>query len=425
MGQHKKPNDTTLSMKKIALGTTVGLGAVVVPAATAGTASAATDSQWEAVAIPEAGGDWTINHSGDGMSVGGLQFQNASWQDALAYLRSQGIDTSSFPPSLYQGMSNVPTKAQQMLAGEALLHIQGSGAWANGNGAGLGASMFDGGSVPATVASSGLLKGTRWDTGATGTGPVVTPPPAPKPKPHRHGHGHGHGWGHWKHHGRPATAGDTYTVRSGDTLYGITKRATGNAAEDNWKPLYAANKAVIGPDPDLIFPGQVLKLPWATADADPATGSNDTPPPPPPPPVSTGDYVAPVPGAVIQAFHNSDAMYGLGYHTGVDFAAPMGTPVKAVHSGVVVSINASGSAYGNHVVVKHADGVYTLSAHLSSINVKVGDAVATGQVIALSGSTGNSSGPHLHFELRNDPTQYAEGVFSDPIAWLKSHGVSF
>jgi murein DD-endopeptidase MepM/ murein hydrolase activator NlpD len=145
----------------------------------------------------------------------------------------------------------------------------------------------------------------------------------------------------------------------------------------------------------------------------------------PVPPASTGDYVRPVPGGVIQSFHNSDAGYGLGYHTGVDLQASSNTPVKAVHGGTVVSVNGAGSAYGNHVVIKHADGVYTLSAHLNSVSVSVGQTVTTGQTIGLSGSTGNSTGPHLHFELRNQPTAYAEGVFSDPIAWLKSHGVNY
>lgn len=165
---------------------------------------------------------------------------------------------------------------------------------------------------------------------------------------------------------------------------------------------------------------------YAFLKALPTAGGSTTPTTPPPAtPPSTGDYVKPVPGGIIQAFHNTDAGYGLGYHTGVDFQAASGTPVKAVHGGTVVSINGAGSAYGNHVVIKHADGVYTLSAHLSSVSVSVGQTVTTGQTIGLSGSTGNSTGPHLHFELRNQPTAYAEGVFSDPIAWLKSHGVNY
>lgn len=157
----------------------------------------------------------------------------------------------------------------------------------------------------------------------------------------------------------------------------------------------------------------------------PTVSAPATPPPTTPPPAPATDYVKPVPGGVIQAFHNTDAGYGLGYHTGVDLAAPSNTPVKAVHGGTVVSVNGAGSAYGNHVVIKHADGVYTLSAHLNSVSVSVGQTVTTGQQIGLSGSTGNSSGPHLHFELRNQATAYADGVFSDPIAWLKSHGVNY
>lgn len=148
-------------------------------------------------------------------------------------------------------------------------------------------------------------------------------------------------------------------------------------------------------------------------------------PVPPVTPPSTGDYVKPVPGRIYQAFHNADSGYALGYHTGVDLEASLNTPVKAVHGGTVVSVNGAGASYGNHVVIKHADGVYTLSAHLNSVSVSVGQSVTTGQTIGLSGSTGNSSGPHLHFELRNQATAFADNVFSDPIAWLKSHGVNY
>jgi murein DD-endopeptidase MepM/ murein hydrolase activator NlpD len=156
-----------------------------------------------------------------------------------------------------------------------------------------------------------------------------------------------------------------------------------------------------------------------------AEGGPGVPVPPVTQPPASSDWVKPVPGGVIQPFHNTDAGYGLGYHTGVDLEASSNTPVKAVHGGTVVSVNGAGSAYGNHVVIKHSDGVYTLSAHLNSVSVSVGQTVTAGQVIGLSGSTGNSTGPHLHFELRNQATAYAEGVFSDPIAWLKSHGVNY
>lgn len=94
-------------------------------------------------------------------------------------------------------------------------------------------------------------------------------------------------------------------------------------------------------------------------------------------------------------------------HTGVDLAAPAGTPVHAVLDGIArVVVSATG--YGLHVVLDHGDGLTTLYAHLSSITVHDGDDVAAGDVIGLVGSSGNSTGPHLHFEVRRD------GIAEDP-----------
>ncbi|MGW4150633.1 M23 family metallopeptidase, partial [Streptomyces albogriseolus] len=80
-----------------------------------------------------------------------------------------------------------------------------------------------------------------------------------------------------------------------------------------------------------------------------------------------------------------------------------------------------GPAYGNAVVIKHGNKTYSQYAHLSSVNVKVGQVVKTGQKIALSGNTGNSSGPHLHFEIRTTPN-YGSAV--NPATFLRAHGVS-
>ena len=111
-------------------------------------------------------------------------------------------------------------------------------------------------------------------------------------------------------------------------------------------------------------------------------------------------------------------------HSGQDFAVPTGTPVKAVHSGTVVKAGPNGagdgSSYGNAVVIKHKNGTYSQYAHLSKLKVKAGQQVTTGQKIALSGSTGNSSGPHLHFEIRTTP-DYGSG--KEPIQVMRSHGV--
>ncbi|WP_419994805.1 M23 family metallopeptidase [Streptomyces boninensis] len=106
-------------------------------------------------------------------------------------------------------------------------------------------------------------------------------------------------------------------------------------------------------------------------------------------------------------------------HSGQDFAVPTGTKVHAAHGGTVVEAG-WGGAYGNNIVVKHSDGVYTQYAHLSKFDVKLGDKVKTNEVIANSGSTGNSSGPHLHFEVRTTPN-YGSAV--DPVAFLTKKGV--
>ena len=103
-----------------------------------------------------------------------------------------------------------------------------------------------------------------------------------------------------------------------------------------------------------------------------------------------------------------------GYHTGTDFAAPSGTPIYSAEDGVVIEAGYAG-AYGNYTVIRHEGGITTAYAHQSSISVSVGQRVSAGQTIGTVGSTGNSTGPHLHFEVRN-----ASGNFMDPMAWLNS-----
>ncbi|MEH6376666.1 peptidoglycan DD-metalloendopeptidase family protein [Streptomyces sp. KLMMK] len=112
-------------------------------------------------------------------------------------------------------------------------------------------------------------------------------------------------------------------------------------------------------------------------------------------------------------------------HSGQDLVVGSGTPVMSVHGGTVVKAGPNGGgdgpAYGNAIVIKHDDNTYSQYAHLSQVKVSVGQSVSTGQVIGLSGSTGNSSGPHLHFEIRTTPN-YGSAV--EPVAFLKAHGGS-
>ncbi|MFF8261967.1 M23 family metallopeptidase [Streptomyces virginiae] len=132
-------------------------------------------------------------------------------------------------------------------------------------------------------------------------------------------------------------------------------------------------------------------------------------------------FVSPLDDSYVSTQYKAGGgMWSSGSHTGIDFHAASGTSVHAVGSGTVVEAG-WGGAYGNNVVIKHNDGTFTQYGHMSSLNVSVGQQVTPGQQIGLSGSTGNSSGPHLHFEARAG-SQYGSDI--DPIAYLRSHGVS-
>ncbi|MFF9149885.1 M23 family metallopeptidase [Streptomyces sp. NPDC014861] len=136
-------------------------------------------------------------------------------------------------------------------------------------------------------------------------------------------------------------------------------------------------------------------------------------------------WVKPVTSYTLSASYNQGGAMWAHKHSGQDFAVPVGTPVKAAGAGTVVKAGPNGGgdgpAYGNAIVVKHANGTYSQYAHLSKIKVHVGQKVGAGQKIALSGNTGNSSGPHLHFEIRTTPN-YGSAV--NPAAFLRTHGVS-
>ncbi len=97
-------------------------------------------------------------------------------------------------------------------------------------------------------------------------------------------------------------------------------------------------------------------------------------------------------------------------HTGIDYACPIGTPILASEAGTVTSIGKLNTGYGYYVMVRHNDGNTTLYAHLSKISVKTWETVKKGQNIGLSGNTGNSTGPHLHFEVRG-----SDGKAFDPM----------
>ncbi|MFJ8799273.1 M23 family metallopeptidase [Streptomyces sp. NPDC102487] len=132
-------------------------------------------------------------------------------------------------------------------------------------------------------------------------------------------------------------------------------------------------------------------------------------------------FVLPIAGSYVSTgYKTGGSLWSSGSHTGVDFHAASGTSVHSVGAGTVVTAG-WGGAYGNQVVIKMHDGTYTMYGHLSSIGVSVGQTVTPGQQIAISGSTGNTTGPHLHFEAR---TTAEYGSDMDPVAYLRSHGVN-
>jgi murein DD-endopeptidase MepM/ murein hydrolase activator NlpD len=100
-------------------------------------------------------------------------------------------------------------------------------------------------------------------------------------------------------------------------------------------------------------------------------------------------------------------------NTGIDIAAPIGTPVHAVAKGKVAYTNEDYASYGEIVILNHGDGYYTLYGHLSEIGVSVGQEITAGQTIGRSGDTGSIKGAILHFEVRRGSNAL------DPRSWLK------
>ncbi|WP_329412381.1 M23 family metallopeptidase [Streptomyces sp. NBC_00704] len=140
--------------------------------------------------------------------------------------------------------------------------------------------------------------------------------------------------------------------------------------------------------------------------------------------VSAASWMDPVKKYTLSAGFAQAGKMWQSTHSGQDFAVPSGTKVMAAHGGTVVKAGGNGAgdgpAYGNAIVIKHANGVYSQYAHLSRIEVKIGQVVKTGQEIARSGNTGNSSGPHLHFEIRKT-ANYGSAI--NPVAFLHAKGV--
>ncbi|WP_093797601.1 transglycosylase family protein [Streptomyces sp. Wb2n-11] len=394
-GRHRRYQPSRIN--RASLTVTAGGAGIALPLVAPASAEAASVDVWEKVAACESTDNWKIN-TGNGY-YGGLQFKQSTWQ--------------AYGGTAYAPRADLATKDQQIAVAEKVLKGQGPTAWPLCS---VRAGLTRGGGAPDISTGPKTEKPERSRTEARKT----SAPNAPETK---------------------GSAKDrTYTVDHGDTLSTI---ADTENVKGGWEGLYAANRKVVGSDPDLIHPGQRLVLRGAQKAA-PGTGTGTggraeaerAPATAPPKRDSkagqekkdskvsragrTSGLSAPVDTGPSTPYRAAGSSWSKGYHTGVDFPVPTGTAVKSVASGRVVSAG-WGGAYGYQVVVQHTDGKYSQYGHLSALTVREGQKVGVGQRIGRSGSTGNSTGPHLHFEVRTGP---GYGSDIDPLAYLRAGGVT-
>jgi len=199
----------------------------------------------------------------------------------------------------------------------------------------------------------------------------------------------------------PPVTGIIHKVKKGDTVYSVAKYYSTdpqgivdypfNTFTNDETFALAVGQILVVPD------GVMPKIqPIWVAQKTPNAGTV----------VASGAFVWPTSGTISQRFR--------WYHQGVDIANKAGTPVLAADAGkVLIAGWPDNVGYGNRVVIDHGNGFVTLYAHLSRVSVTAGQTVKRGDLIGLIGSTGRSTGPHLHFEIR------ASGKAQDPLAYLK------
>lgn len=187
-------------------------------------------------------------------------------------------------------------------------------------------------------------------------------------------------------------SGVKYVVQKGDTLDSIAKSFKGDKNEIvAFNGLEGSSDVQVGDE--LIIPnGEVI--PSSNSDNSSKSIPSDTPKNLASKGTSSGYFMRPVIGGI-----KTQGIHG---HNGVDLANSVNSPILAAASGQVIIAKGGGwnGGYGNYIVISHSNGMQTLYAHLNSIKVSVGERVNKGDVIGAMGSTGDSSGVHLHFEVR-------------------------
>jgi murein DD-endopeptidase MepM/ murein hydrolase activator NlpD len=205
----------------------------------------------------------------------------------------------------------------------------------------------------------------------------------------------------------PPVDGILYTVKANDTLSGIAERFKVKVEDIIRSPLNnLSDGANLVPGMRIVIPGGVK--PFAPKVVQPQVARR---------PVPGRRYVGPAPsflatGSFAWPTHGYISQYFRPYHRGIDIANAIGTPIAASDGGYVTYAGWSNVGYGYMVQLDHGNGFSTLYAHLSQWYVSPGQSVARGQIIGAMGSTGRSTGPHLHFEIRYG------GVPQNPLLYL-------
>jgi LysM repeat protein len=181
-------------------------------------------------------------------------------------------------------------------------------------------------------------------------------------------------------------SGVKYTVAKGDTLASVAKKYKGDMDEIvAYNNLQKGDALAVGSV--IIIPDGEVAVPSYSSSSSGSSGSSSLK-------EYSGYYLRPIAGGV-----KTQGIHG---HNAVDLAAPVGTPIRASADGQVIIARTGGwnGGYGNYIVVRHDNGTQTLYAHASKISVSSGDTISQGDIIGAVGSTGESTGPHLHFEIR-------------------------
>ncbi len=194
-------------------------------------------------------------------------------------------------------------------------------------------------------------------------------------------------------------SGVLHIVEEGDTLESIVEQYKADmdaviAYSDN----HLSEPYELTPGQRIVLPGGTLPPPSGRryAPAGSSSGLSTIP--------ATGRFMWPTTGRITQ--------YPWGRHTAIDMGTPTGTPIYAADAGYVTTAGWSNVGYGQYVVIDHGNGYCTLYAHMSAILVKAGQSVPKGEMIGRVGSTGKSTGAHLHFEIRKN------GVQQNPLNYL-------